>query len=555
MKKHKFKVLSLVITAALFTHSALADPGSYTHHNGFSVVDINKADANGLSHNMWKEFNVTNNGMVLNNSTENTLRPNGNVPKNNNLTDAAKIILNEVISDRASTLNGYIDVVGQKADVIIANPNGITCSGCSFINTGRATLTTGTPTFTNGALTGFNVANGNVTVNGQGLANEGYTDILARNIRIQGKIATGELKAIAGVYSYDSASSVATSSKTTLWNTGVDVSALGGVTADVIRLQTTDVGSGVNNSGILLGDNLQISSNGALTNGGTITATAAGLQSAGNMTNNGAITSTSLQAYTGGALINYGAISVKNASLMANNILTNNGTLTADEQLSAVALNKISNEKTGKISTGKMLQLVSYKGDVENKGEIDSQGNVLAQTGFNTIDGATVIVSDNVRVINSGTLNAKNNVSLAATKEIALNSGVLTAGGTTYLTAASVTNAATVDSKDLTVYASFVKNTGVMQATDHLNVTGNSGIENTGTLQSGEMTLKSDGKISNERCLWFCNRGTLTADKIIVNAAAMNKVNELGGNIYTPTFEMNVPASSTEAQKSVTDNE
>ncbi|KAA5621345.1 filamentous hemagglutinin N-terminal domain-containing protein, partial [Pseudomonas aeruginosa] len=68
----------------------------------------------------------------------------GNIARNNNLTaGSASVILNEVTSKNASSLKGFIEVNGQKADVVIANPNGITCSGCSFVNTNKAILTTG----------------------------------------------------------------------------------------------------------------------------------------------------------------------------------------------------------------------------------------------------------------------------------------------------------------------------------------------------------------------------------------------------------------------------
>ncbi|WP_387696260.1 filamentous hemagglutinin N-terminal domain-containing protein, partial [Photorhabdus sp. RM157S] len=46
----------------------------------------------------------------------------------------ANIILNEVNSHDPSHLNGWIEVAGRKAEVVIANPAGITCNGCGFIN-------------------------------------------------------------------------------------------------------------------------------------------------------------------------------------------------------------------------------------------------------------------------------------------------------------------------------------------------------------------------------------------------------------------------------------
>lgn len=58
---------------------------------------------------------------------------------------SAQVILNEVVSANRSRLAGFTEVAGGKADVVVANPYGITCSGCGFINTDRVTLTTGKP--------------------------------------------------------------------------------------------------------------------------------------------------------------------------------------------------------------------------------------------------------------------------------------------------------------------------------------------------------------------------------------------------------------------------
>ncbi|WP_404829515.1 two-partner secretion domain-containing protein [Dickeya solani] len=51
------------------------------------------------------------------------------------------------MSPNRSRLAGYLEVAGQAANVVVANPYGITCSGCGFLNTPRITLTTGTPQF------------------------------------------------------------------------------------------------------------------------------------------------------------------------------------------------------------------------------------------------------------------------------------------------------------------------------------------------------------------------------------------------------------------------
>jgi filamentous hemagglutinin len=65
---------------------------------------------------------------------------------------SAKFILNEVVDGKTSNIAGLLEVVGNKAGVIIANPYGITCNGCGFINTSRVTLTTGESNFDRGNL-------------------------------------------------------------------------------------------------------------------------------------------------------------------------------------------------------------------------------------------------------------------------------------------------------------------------------------------------------------------------------------------------------------------
>jgi filamentous hemagglutinin len=89
----------------------------------------------------------------------------GQVGANPNLSGrTASLILNEVTRTGnafASRLAGPLEVFGAPAALVIANPNGITCAGCGFVNTAQLTLTTGLPQFLNapgGAASSFESA-------------------------------------------------------------------------------------------------------------------------------------------------------------------------------------------------------------------------------------------------------------------------------------------------------------------------------------------------------------------------------------------------------------
>lgn len=111
--------------------------------NGRPLVQIATPSAAGVSHNQYSQFNVGPNGAILNNARDVVLTQQGGyVGANPNLQGgAARVILNEVTSTSPSQLRGYTEVAGQRAEVIIANPNGISCDGCGFINTSRGVLT------------------------------------------------------------------------------------------------------------------------------------------------------------------------------------------------------------------------------------------------------------------------------------------------------------------------------------------------------------------------------------------------------------------------------
>lgn len=89
-----------------------------------------------------------------------------------------------------------MEVAGDKADLIIANPNGITVNGGGSINTSKLTLTTGTPDIQNDALAGYSVNGGTITLGK--LNNSSPTEILSRNVVVNGKVTANELNVVAG---------------------------------------------------------------------------------------------------------------------------------------------------------------------------------------------------------------------------------------------------------------------------------------------------------------------------------------------------------------------
>ncbi|ERT10182.1 hypothetical protein O185_26765, partial [Photorhabdus temperata J3] len=139
--------------------------------NGTPQVNIQTPSADGVSHNRYRQFDVDKQGVILNNSANTTQTQLGGMVAGNPwlAKGEAKIILNEVNSRDPSHLNGWIEVAGRKAEVVIANPAGITCNGCGFINAHRTTLTTGEALMEQGRLKGFDVNQGDVRIDGHGM--------------------------------------------------------------------------------------------------------------------------------------------------------------------------------------------------------------------------------------------------------------------------------------------------------------------------------------------------------------------------------------------------
>ncbi|MDR1163307.1 MAG: filamentous hemagglutinin N-terminal domain-containing protein, partial [Candidatus Accumulibacter sp.] len=257
--------------------------------NGVPLVNIQTPSAAGVSRNHYSQFDVQQNGVILNNArTAAQTQLGGWIQANPQLASgSARVILNEVLASAPSQLRGYIEVGGTRAEVIVANPAGIVCDGCGFINAARNTLTTGTPLLnqSNGALEGYRVEGGTITLQGQGLdaRQSEATDLLARTIKVTAPLHANALNLIAGRNRIDGGQ-IDTAQITPLDPAGastppteyaIDVAYLGGMYANKIHLIATEAGVGVRNAGELgaqAGD-IRLTAEGRIENAGHIVAT------------------------------------------------------------------------------------------------------------------------------------------------------------------------------------------------------------------------------------------------------------------------------------------
>ncbi|RXI37875.1 adhesin, partial [Malaciobacter mytili] len=246
----------LILNTALYSKPVIVDPNATLKNkatldksqNGLDIVNIVNPDSKGVSHNKFQNYNVQKKGLILNNSL-NIVKTQlgGYISHNPNLKDNAKLILNEITSTNRTNIEGYTEVGGKKADVIVANPNGITVNGGGFINTNKAVLTTGVPTLKDGYFNGFNIEKGAIFIEGEGLntSNISRVELYSKLLNINAKFYANNLKVITGENQVFLDGT--TISKERLGSgVSIDSSLLGGIYANKVELISNDKGVGVN---------------------------------------------------------------------------------------------------------------------------------------------------------------------------------------------------------------------------------------------------------------------------------------------------------------------
>ncbi|MFZ4835187.1 hemagglutinin repeat-containing protein [Rouxiella sp. Mn2063] len=436
--------------------------------NGVPVVNIATPNQAGISHNKYNDFNVGQQGLILNNATGQLTQTQlgGLVQNNPNLTAGkeARGIINEVVSANPSQLNGYMEVAGKAANVIVANPYGITCNGCGFLNTPNATLTTGKPVLgADGSLQSLDVTQGAITLQGQGLdaRQSDSFSLISRAAQINAGLYAKDLNVTIGANHVDAQGNATPISGTgSAPSIAIDTGALGGMYANRIHLVSSDKGVGVNlgNLRTSVGD-MQIDASGKLTlsdvtASGKLNANAQEIalqgtqQSGSDMTLNsqGKLAVQSSHVTSGGdvALVANQLTSESPAQVSsAGNINATassggqwQGSLTAGKNLQ---LNAGDFTNSGQIATSGNANLTTRNltnaGSVQAQGEQNIQAAALNNSGKLQAKGTQRIQADSVN--NNGTLSAEGALQLAANQ--ALNQGVngtINANGTLAISAA-----------------------------------------------------------------------------------------------------------------------
>ncbi|MDG2264979.1 MAG: filamentous hemagglutinin N-terminal domain-containing protein, partial [Candidatus Marinamargulisbacteria bacterium] len=112
----------------------------YRANNGVDVVDIAGANAQGLSDNYFRSYNVPNTGIVVNNNLDlnkvslmagRVLPPNANLNNGNGL---ANMIVFQITGTERTQVQGLTEIHGGAANFMVANPNGISVNGGGFYN-------------------------------------------------------------------------------------------------------------------------------------------------------------------------------------------------------------------------------------------------------------------------------------------------------------------------------------------------------------------------------------------------------------------------------------
>nr|WP_240702242.1 filamentous hemagglutinin N-terminal domain-containing protein [Trinickia terrae] len=378
-----------------------------TAANGRQTVTIAPA-VGGVSQNTYSSFSVGAAGATLVNTGIN-----------------ARTIVNQVTSTNPSLIEGQLSVTGPTANVVLANPNGITVNGGSFLNIGHLALSTGQVSFNDvqvGSVTQRNVvldtSTGTIVVGPQGLSGALVgIDLIAKTILVNGPVtntftsSTAYVRAVAGTETATLDTGLSPTDNANDWLTvqapstlatassfAVDITAAGSLTSGKVQLIVTDRGPGVRSAGPLnatLGDF-------TLTSNGSVQISDAAISVAGSAT----LQAQDAITFTGSSLIANGEVKLTGVGITLQPDSSQTGSVVSSSG-SGVVLTS-----TGDITNiGSLVQgQTRATSDTASLGAVtlNATGSVLNQSLPSTGLGILYGVNDDVSVTAGGSVTNEN---------------------------------------------------------------------------------------------------------------------------------------------------
>ncbi len=537
--------------------NAINQPQIGVSANGVPQVNIATPNAAGLSHNKYSAFNVGAPGVILNNSNQPLMRSQlgGLVQGNSNLRTSgpASVILNEVQGSSRSVLEGAVEVHGTAADVVIANPNGVTCNGCGFINTPRVTLSTGTPELdSNGALQGLRVEGGDVRIgeNGAELGTVTLFDIVSRQISIEGGVRVkGDLNLIAGrnAYAYQTGLITPLDSDGEEPAVAIDSSLLGGMYAGAIKVISTEKGAGVNMRGQMAAHT------------GGMTLTADGKLVMGKVQAKQQVVARSVRKtvrvenslFSDDAVVLHGlkGVELADGALVAarNDVTLKGETVTLGQNaLAASGTSSNGNQTATGILRVEAETLDAGSGQLAGGGLLSIAANTLdlsraEDTGTDTLRslGATDITASTIHAAH-GRVSSAGNLTLRSADALSIGGGLFATGSALLVEAGNLQNSADFAAQSTATFratAGDLVQLGDVSSAGRLRFAATGNLANSGTVVSlSDIVLDAGGSLANTAIglvaaneslavtagNGFINAGTLNARDITVQAGSVN---------------------------------
>ncbi len=564
--------------------------------SGAIQVNMRTPTAAGVSVSQFSRFDVDDKGVILaNNRKDIDTQLAGKISANPYMVRGeADVLVNQVNSSDPSRLNGVVEVAGKKADVIIANPSGISVNGGSFLNANKTVLSTGQAIVQDGQLVGHQINQGQITIVGKGLdvRDGNYTALLARSTKINAEIqkGKGKLDIITGVNEVDENGEIIHSNPTPNDGNGssfaIDTGKLGGMYAGSIRLVGTEQGLGINNAGTIQTNKLTLTSDGQLKNSGslefdTLTTNIEDIDNEGaiasarpidlqlehlenkgtiktsgklnvkvkkNLNNSGKLLSKTSVHINSGSVTNTGIVKSNHLLKIATKKLDNSGILIGGGEQSITA-DTVSNKGAIK-STG--ILSIDAKHNTKNTGAIVTEKSLLINSknvvnDGNVISGGTQSLHANT-LKNNGSIQSAENLAIEATDDFANGKkGNITTAKELILKGQKVTNAGNiVSSSKQKVIATKIDNQGSIQSEETLTIKATDNVANSkgGKISTTKVLKINSKKIVNVGDIIsggqqiittgnIDNQGSIQSTDSLTIKATDNVANDKGGKIVT----------------------